>query len=185
MTASQFAKAHQDRIRQYHTYWNLRFTAIPVDQLDGLSREERHLLHRSLATPGDLVGSTYYIARVNGSWVWVRVSDHWGPPRRFSLNGGLSRGKYPVTQAGYIPIRKNGELDISSERSANAVSDVIGGYGQRASGPRPCHVPPRIWAGVPFPEASSRFVQIAGADVMLGGRGAPRESYWTANPAQR
>ena len=89
MTASPFAWAHQDRIRENHTYWNLRFRAIPIDQLDGLSRKEKHLLHRTLATQGDLVGSKYCIAKVDGSWVWVRVSDHWGPPRRISLDGGL------------------------------------------------------------------------------------------------
>lgn len=151
MTASQFARAHQDRIRDYHTYWNLRFRAIPIEQLDGLSRKEKHLLHRSLAIPGDLVGSKYYIARVDGSWAWARVSDHWGPPHRSSLDGGLSQGKYPVTQAGYIPIQRDGRLDTSSDPSSGAASDVLDVYGELVSGePRRSPVRLRIRAAIDF-----------------------------------
>ena len=106
MTASQFAKSHAGRIRQYHTYWNLQFRAIPLRHLEGLSRYEEHLLHRFPAIGGDLVGSEYYIARVDGSLAWVRVSDHWGPPHRFAPRGGLPQGKYPVTQADYIWTRQ-------------------------------------------------------------------------------
>lgn len=133
MTASNFARTHRDRIEQYHRYWNLRFSAIPVDRLDGLQGKDKCLLHRSLAIPGDLVGSRYYIARLDGSWAWVRVSDHWGPPRRFSLNGGLRLGKYPVTQAGYIRIQRDGRLDTSAEQVTGAGEDVVRGQRQVAA----------------------------------------------------
>lgn len=89
------------------------------------------------------MGSQYYIASVDGSWAWLRVSDHWGPPRRFALDGGLSQGKYPVTQAGYIRIGQDGQLDISSDGTVDPLSEVARGYGQVKGGPRRSRV--RVW----------------------------------------